>query len=430
MRSIIKRVLFTVFLLNISLCSIKAANYFSISTNTTTVKVGDTVKLTVNFSSYESGLSISTSNKNILTGGAEVDWVDSGSYVTYFTAKSPGTATINVNTKNGTTMDPNNEKDMNFSRSVTITVIPNSTGGNNGGSSGNNKPIDINKTYSKNNNLSSLKIEGYDLTPEFNRDTLEYSVTLEPGTEKINISAEVEDKTATVKGVGEVEVSEGINTVEIVVTAENGNEKTYRILATVHEKDPINIKIGDNEYTVVKKKDLLPKKDGYNETTVKINDFDIPVLHNDVTDVMLVGLKDKGGNIKLYSYDTKTGKYAEYKEFKFDLMNLYIHEYKENKYKKVNIKINDTDVVAYELEGISDYYLLYATNTATGYEGYYLYDKIENSVQRYDVTMLESLTKEKDKYLSIVLVLSSVCFLTMLFLLVEVNRDSKRKSEE
>ena len=58
-----------------------------------------------------------------------------------------------------------------------------------------------------------------------------------------------------------------------------------------------------------------------------------------------------------------------------------------------------------------------------------LYDKLENSVQRYDTLLLNKVTKEKDKYLALVLVLSCVCFLTMLFLLIEVNRDNKRKNE-
>jgi len=41
----------------------------------------------------------------------------------------------------------------------------------------------------------------------------------------------------------------------------------------------------------------------------------------------------------------------------------------------------------------------------------------------------EKLTEEKDKYFSLVLVLSSVCFLTMLFLLIQVNRSNKSKNE-
>ena len=79
-------------------------------------------------------------------------------------------------------------------------------------------------------------------------------------------------------------------------------------------------------------------------------------------------------------------------------------------------------LVFINLSRIDDYYLLYATNAITGYEGYYLYDVKENSVQRYDTKILDDITFTKDKYFSIVLVLSCVCFLTMLFLLIEVNK--------
>jgi hypothetical protein len=71
---------------------------------------------------------------------------------------------------------------------------------------------------------------------------------------------------------------------------------------------------------------------------------------------MLVALKDEEGNIKLFSYDSKNGNYVEYKEFTFDIMNLYIHENKDSKYKKANIKINDIDVIAYKLDNLDDYY--------------------------------------------------------------------------
>ena len=108
-------------------------------------------------------------------------------------------------------------------------------------------------------------------------------------------------------------------------------------------------------------------------------------------------------------------------------MNLYIHQDKESKYEKTTIKINNEETTVYKIDEMDDYYLIYATNTVTGYEGYYLYDIKENSVQRYNTDMINRLTKEKDKYLSIVLVLSFVCFLTMFFLLIEINRDNKRK---
>lgn len=422
MKNIINKILLICFCYCMSfLCitNIKAADYFSISVSSKNVKVGETVKLTVYFDTYESGLSISSSDNNVLSGGVEEDWIDKSSYVTYFTAKSAGTATIYVNTKNGTTMDPNNEQDKNFNRSVTINVSKKTS----------NNTVEINKNYSKNNYLSSLSIENYELTPSFEKETLEYSVELEPGTEKINVNASVEDKKASIKGIGEVSVTEGANTIEITVTAENGNEKVYKIIATVEEKDPIEVEVNSKKYRVVKKKELIELKDGYKETTVIINNFEIPSLYNEVTDVMLVALKDEEGNIKLFSYDSKNGSYVEYKEFTFDVMNLYIHENKDSKYKKTNIKINDVQVIAYKLDNLDDYYLLYGTNTVTGNEGYYLYDTKENSVQRYDTTMIDIITKDKDRYLSIVLVLSCVCFLSMLFLLIEVNKYNKLKNE-
>ena len=49
-------------------------------------------------------------------------------------------------------------------------------------------------SYSKNNNLSTLSISGASLSPEFNKDILEYTAELDPDTTKANVSAEVEDK--------------------------------------------------------------------------------------------------------------------------------------------------------------------------------------------------------------------------------------------
>ena len=110
-------------------------------------------------------------------------------------------------------------------------------------------------------------------------------------------------------------------------------------------------------------------------------------------------------------------------------MNLYIHKKDDSKYEKEKVKINGEEIEAYKLENVDDYYLLYATNTITGYEGYYLYDVKENSVQRYDTKILDDITFTKDKYFSIVLVLSCVCFLTMLFLLIEVNKKVEEASK-
>ena len=298
-------------------------NAYSINASST-VYVGNSVAVTIEAKGLIGRFDISSSNQAILAG-SDTKWIEDGTITMYFTAKSTGKATITLNAVDVADTSGN---EFSGSRSITINVVKKTT-----------KPsVDVNKKYSKNNYLSKLEIEDYELTPEFDKDTLDYKVELEPGTEKINITASLEDKSASVKGIGEVEITEGTNTIKVVVTAENGNERTYKIIANAPEKDPINIKINDKKYTVVKRRELIGTKEGYKEDEVKIEDFDIPTLYNDVTKVTLVGVKDTDGNITLVSYDSKTGEYSVYNEFKFDVMNLYIHPIKDSEYESFNVK--------------------------------------------------------------------------------------------
>jgi len=399
------------------------AETLSITSSSYNVTVGSTVTITIKSNDIMGAYTLTSSNNNVLSGGDQntIDSADAFSKSYTFTAKSVGTATVMLSPRySGALYVYSTETKIDYSRSVTINVVNKNT----------TPSVDVNKVYSKNNYLNNLIVDGYELNPKFNKETLEYEVELEPGTEKINVSAVKEDWRARIKGTGEIGVTEGINTINIVVTAENGNERTYKIIARVDEKDPINIKIEGKDYTIIKKKELINSKSGYEESSVKIKSFDIPSLYNNVTNITLIGVKDSEGNISLVSYDSKTGEYNYYNEFKFDLMNLYIYEKEDSKYEKIDLRINGVKTIGYKLNGLNDYYLVYATNTITGYDGYYLYDIKENSVQRYTTKLLDNMTDTKDKYFSMVLVLSCVCFLTMLFLLIEVNRDNKRKFEE
>ena len=288
---------------------------------------------------------------------------------------------------------------------------------------------EIQASYSKNNYLKSLSVEGYDLTPEFNKDTLEYSLDLDSTIEKINISASVEDKTASVSGTGEKELIEGENIIELVVTAQNGNTRKYVIKANVKELNPINVKIGDKNYTVVKRKKVLTIPDNFTETTVVINDEEIPAFYNEITKYTVVGLRDEEGKIDLYLYDLDSGKYTLYQELNFNSNKLFLLDV-PNKIpeglKKVKITVNEEKINAYKFDYSDIYYIIYGMNLNTGNKDFYMYDSEEHTIQRYDTTMLDKVTEEKDKYLTVVIVLSCVCFLAMLFLLIEVNKYHKK----
>ena len=86
---------------------------------------------------------------------------------------------------------------------------------------------ELEASYSKDNNLKSLNVtvgeESYEIDPEFSADVLEYNVTVPTGTTMVNVEAVKNDSKASVDGAGEVEVTEGLNTIPIVVTAPKSN---------------------------------------------------------------------------------------------------------------------------------------------------------------------------------------------------------------
>ena len=57
------------------------------------------------------------------------------------------------------------------------------------------------------NTLSSLEVEGFELSPSFDAHTLEYNLTINAGYEKINIKAGKTDYKSSLSGLGEYEVS-------------------------------------------------------------------------------------------------------------------------------------------------------------------------------------------------------------------------------
>lgn len=91
------------------------------------------------------------------------------------------------------------------------------------------------KTIKKSNNanLSNIKISNIEFA--FKKYILEYNLVVENVLESINIEATTEHNKAKVDGIGEHQLNIGDNTIELVVTAEDGSKKTYTL--KVRRKD-------------------------------------------------------------------------------------------------------------------------------------------------------------------------------------------------
>lgn len=292
---------------------------------------------------------------------------------------------------------------------------------------------ELEASYSKNNNLSALEVEGFTLTPEFKTDILEYSVVVPENTKEVNIKANVQDKRASVNGIGTQTVNPGANKFSVVVRAQSGAEKTYVINVEVKDENPINVAVNGKNYTVVKIKENLPAASLYTETTININGFEIPAYKNDNTNLVLVGLKDEEGNISLFIYNKDKNEYQEYNEIGVNKITIYpLTSNEEIKgYKKDTITINGVKVDGYYYTKDSDYVIIYGINVETGDKGFYMYDKKMQSLIKYNDEYIIDLNKKIELYTYIIIGFSGV-FILMIIIMIALakKRSGKKKNQK
>lgn len=109
--------------------------------------------------------------------------------------------------------------------------------------------INVKKGEATTLGLSSLKINGYTLSPKFSSNVYEYKINvLDPNITKLDVSAIANFENAKVEVTGNTNLVKGENTITITVTSEDGKEKViYQILvnkdsdatATTNKKDMI-----------------------------------------------------------------------------------------------------------------------------------------------------------------------------------------------
>ena len=81
-------------------------------------------------------------------------------------------------------------------------------------------------------------MDGFNLTPSFNRDTQEYNLIVDSSVSNITVSAYVSDSNARVDGAGNVSLQNGGNDISIAVTAQNGSVRTYTIHVVKQDGGP------------------------------------------------------------------------------------------------------------------------------------------------------------------------------------------------
>lgn len=424
-----KKILKTLSILIVSLLftmTVDAANAnIKVTTSKSQVVVGNTFTVTTKISGSSLGvwewtLNYDTKKFKLVKGGNIMhvgDYDDSSSKTKTWTLKAIAKGSGTISVKSYAAYTKNKDTIKVSTNSKTVKVIT---------------QAELEASYSKDNNLKSLSIEGLTLEPAFNKDTTEYKVTAESNTTEIKINATKSDSKADLSGTGTFKVTEGENKFTITVEAENGSIKKYNIIVNVTDPNPITVKINDKDYTIVKRESNLTKPEDYEKTEVTINESKVPAFYNEINKFTLVGLKDENGETSLFLYDSETNTFSEYKEIKLDQLKLYplTIDKEIDGYKLSKIKINDVEFDALILDN-SEYAIIHAQNMNNGSNDYYTYDTKTNTVVRYTDETLKPLENKLKKYEKIIILLCGetvlVFFILLCILIAKIRNNKKRK---
>ncbi len=434
MKKYLKILLISILLLPIM---VNAASGKITVSSTSTVVVGNKVTVTVNLTgsdigSWEMTLNYDKSYLQLTNSSAEAGGtvmvnssskaITSKKYTFTFKTLKKGNTTVSVKGYEAYAFSDMQEINL-TSSGKTIKIITQD---------------ELEASYSKDNNLKSLSVEGYELDKPFAKDTLNYSVTVPEGTKSVKINAQENDSKASVSGDGDVNVTEGANTFKIVVRAENGSEKTYTLVVNVIDQNPINVTINDLNYTVIKLRDNYECPDAFNESSVTINDLEIPSCYNENLNYQLVGLKLEDGTIENYIYNN--GKYDKYNEIIGTSLKLIILDYNGNieGLEKTTLEINENKYPVFKTSN-SHNYVVYGINVETGKKDFYNYDTINKTFTLYDNSNLKDVLQLNKMYLYIIIAFAACLFFAIICVISLLNnkkkiqrllKETKRKMDE
>lgn len=223
-------------------CYIFAAGSFSVRAGSTSLMVGETTTVTISTSNCAGAFSIRSSNPGVATVSSAYEWVDGSTNITINTHRA-GSATITVTAEDVADTDI---ESVTGSKSVTIQVTepvnqepepqpkPPVNNQNNNNQNNNNQNNNNQNVYTKNSNtyLSYLELSEEGMTPSFVKTKTSYAITVGVNVNEIQVSASPEASTSYVEVSGNTDLKEGDNTINVIVTAENGATRTYYITVT------------------------------------------------------------------------------------------------------------------------------------------------------------------------------------------------------
>lgn len=243
---------------------------------------------------------------------------------------------------------------------------------------------------SGNNALSALTVSAGTLTPAFDPAVTEYTLSLPQGTEKLTLTATPSDSNATVQGDGELTLREGENTLPLVVTAENGDTKTYTVTAKVAQAPTLFLSFSGAKLGVVKDVEGVTPPTGFTAAEPVSQGGDTLPLWVDANGKhTLVYLVDEKGVAGFYLYSRTEGVLSPYLPLVYGGTTYIYTGIPSEKAAVPGLKAATVEAFSQTLSGwryedaaLSDFVVLYLMDDGGQY-GYYTYDTKNATLQRF-----------------------------------------------
>lgn len=357
------------------------------------VSVGSTISVTFRASddamrwiytiSYSGNLTLESGSTSVSGSDA---YGDSRTHTLIFRANEEGDAWVTAYKENG--LVSTDFVEANASASVQFKVVSASSP-----SDGYHHDDFDNATPGKssNNALSSLTVSAGTLTPAFDPAVTEYTLSLPQGTEKLTLTATPSDSNATVQGDGELTLQEGENTLPLVVTAENGDTKTYTVTAKVAQAPTLFLDYNGQRLGVVKDVSQVTPPAGFAPAEPITYSGDTLPIWTDVSGkrTLVYLLDEKTSAQGFYLFSQTTGVQSPYLPILCGSVTYIYTDIPKELSSVPGLTPATVKAFGQTLKGwtyndasLKDFCVLYLMDDAGSY-GYYTYDSREETLQRF-----------------------------------------------
>ena len=424
---------------NVSL-SVSASTVSIGDTVKVTVAVPEGISATVDliFSSdilsfVSSSVEVGNNGGTITINAGKMTPANANSVTITFKANTSGDANLSANVISA--VDDNTVEDIALGGASTKITVSNQASTPEG---------DADSQKSGDNSLSSLKLSAGSLSPSFKPNTTKYTASVNYSVTSVVVSAKTSNAKAVIESVtgdGTVNLSVGQNTIEVVVRAENGVKAKYTIIVTRKteaESEPQASETETEEGEVnevlqwngeqLKATKEIPKESipaDFEETSLVVNGQQMPGLSFEKGYLKVLYLNNSNDAGSFYVYDEELQ--TIYPFIKIESEKSYVIVLLPNEQKipapegfeSCTFSIEGKGLVtAYQLKGegaetiqdgtesvedstsvwnifgadtfyaaepnASEFYLMYCMNDK-GEQGWYMYDSVEETFQRYVV---------------------------------------------